>query len=177
MEIDFKQMIWSGILIVTGIILALVFNSFGLAHAFLPLHIPIMLGGFILAWPYAILVALITPILSSIVVSAPHFAYLWYMLPELITYALVINIMFRKNIKATFIKRVYLPLGVALIVGRLSASLFQAILIANNKSFVDFFSSVLIMGIPGIILQLILIPLILYILSKSNLIESSFQKS
>lgn len=176
MEIDFKQMIWSGILIITGIILVLIFNSFGLVHAFLPLHIPIMLGGFILAWPYAILVALITPILSSIVVSAPHFAYLWYMLPELITYALVINIMFSKNNKAPFLKRIYLPLTIAMIVGRLSASLFQAILVANSKGLVTFFSSVLVMGIPGIILQLILIPLILYILSKSNLIESSFQK-
>lgn len=176
MEIDFKQMIWSGILIVTGIILALVFNSFGLAHTFLPLHIPIMLGGFILAWPYAILVALITPILSTIVVSAPHFAYLWYMLPELITYALVINIMFAKNSKAPFLKRIYLPLSIAIIVGKLSASLFQAILIANNKSFVDFFSSVLVMGIPGIILQLVLIPLVLYILSKANLIENNFQR-
>lgn len=174
MEIDFKQMIWSGILIVSGIILVLIFNSFGSVRTFLPLHIPIMLGGFILAWPYAILVALITPILSSVFVGAPPFAYLWYMLPELITYALVINIMFAKNIKAAFLKRIYLPLAIAMIVGRLSASLFQAILIANSKGLVAFFSNVLITGLPGILLQLILIPLIIYGLSKANLIESHF---
>jgi len=172
-SLDVKKMVWSSLLVALGILLPILFRSIGAGSTFLPMHLPILLAGFILPLPFAIAVAAITPLLSSIFSGMPPYPFLLYMIPELVTYALVISLMYNKNIKAPFIKRIYLPLGIAMIIGRLTASLFQAILLANSIDIIVFFSSTIITCVPGIILQLIVIPIILYSFIKAGFIEGS----
>lgn len=174
-NLDTKQMLWAGLLMVVGIILQVVFHSMGVASVILPMHIPILLSGFILSWPFAISVAFLTPLLSAILTGMPPLANLLYMVPELVTYAIVISIMFKENDKAPFIKRIYLPLLIAMIIGRIIASFFQAVLFANSQGLIAFFASSIVNGFPGIVLQLIIIPLILYGLIKGKFIEGSIR--
>jgi len=169
--LDIKQIIWAILLVVIGIILSIIFHAIGSCKAFLPMHITVMLGGFILSWPYAIAVALITPLLNWIFTGSPPFSGLLYMIPELVTYTIVINALYRRNENALFMKRVYLPLLIAMILGRLTASLFQAVLFANSVGLIAFFASTIIIGFPGIILQLIIIPGVMYGLAKAKFIE------
>ena len=67
-----KQITTSGILIAVGIILPLVFHTFALGGpVFLPMHIPILLGGFLLTPLFAVLVGLATPLLSCFLTGTP----------------------------------------------------------------------------------------------------------
>ena len=134
-----------------GVLLPLLFHLLGNASVFLPMHIPIMIGGFILSWPYALAVAILTPLLNCIFTGMPGPIYLLYMIPELVAYTLIINILFRKNEKKHHsLKKVYLTLGISIIIGRMISSLFQAIFIANNQDMISFFAASLITGLPGI---------------------------
>ena len=53
-----------------GLVLPVIFHFFGLGSAFLPMHIPVLLSGFILPTPYAAAVGAITPFLSCILFLA-----------------------------------------------------------------------------------------------------------
>ena len=138
-SLDRRNVIWAVILIIIGVLFSMFCHLFGNGSVLLPMHIPVMLAGFLLLWPYAIAVAIIIPLLSNIFSGTPQLFYLLYMIPEFITYTLLTNILFRKNYGAPFLKNVFVTLGIAIIVGRLISSLFQAIFIVNNQGIIEFF--------------------------------------
>ena len=136
----------------------------------LPMHIPVFLCAFICGWKYSVPMSFILPLLRTVLFSRPK------MYPdaiaiafELAVYALVAGIIFgvfsKKDLKA-----VYVSMLSAMILGRVVRILVQMALLGLKGeifTFVAVFSSVVITGIPGIILQLIAVPLILFILKRN----------
>ena len=67
-----KNLVISAILIAIGFILPILFHTFGLlGPIFLPMHLSVLMGGFLLLPHEALLVGIATPILSSIFTGMP----------------------------------------------------------------------------------------------------------
>lgn len=163
------NMILSALFIALGIILPMAFHSLGMAGSiFLPMHIPVLLCGFICGWRYGILAGIITPLLSSIFTGMPPLYPIGIsMCFELATYGGMAGFLSSKT------NTIVSLLG-AMIAGRASAALATIILLGlTGKSFVlpAFLTSTFVTAIPGIIIQLILIPAIVLGLKKSNILN------
>ncbi len=161
----------SGLFIAIGIILPIVFHAIGQGTVFLPMHIPVILGGFILSLPFALSVGIITPILSSVLTGMPPvFPVLPFMVFELATYGLVTSFLYRR-LKLN----VYVSLIGAMITGRIVATIVVWILInfffATLPNPLVWVVGTVTAGIPGIVVQLALIPVLVLALDRLNFIK------
>lgn len=153
-----KELTLAAILIALGIIIPMFTHYIAAGNVLLPMHIPVLIAGFVLKPRYAVLVGVLTPILSSVLTGMPPtFPMLPIMVFELATYALVASILRQKlNLN------IYLILIISLICGRIVATIVVFILIAKfNAPFpsaIVFITNSISTGIIGIIIQLIIIP-------------------
>ncbi len=153
-----KELIVSGFFVAMGIVLPMMFHAVGLGSTFLPMHIPVLIGGYFLDMPYALVVGVITPILSFILTGMPPaFPVLPYMIFELAVYGAMTSIFYRKIGKNPYISLVF-----AMICGRIAAGIVVSILAllfaAKLPGPITFMIGAIVQGLPGIIIQLIFIP-------------------
>jgi uncharacterized membrane protein len=144
-----------------AIILPIGFHAFGLGgRAFLPMHIPVLLAGFIVGPLAGVIVGMLAPLLSFALTGMPPSYAVPLMSLELPIYGLIAGL-FYNRLKIN----IYIVLIVAMIVGRImfGLGLFVLGLIINLPyDAAAFFSSggAIITGLPGIAIQLLIIPLI-----------------
>lgn len=168
-----KQLVLSGVFIAIGIVLPMVFHMFqGGGTAFLPMHIPVLLAGFFLSVPYALAVGVLTPILSSVFTGMPPiFPVLPFMICELATYGVMASILSRK-----YKLNVYISLIGSMVVGRIAAGaavwVLASFFAAKLPSPTIFIAGAVTKGIPGIVIQLVIIPVIIIALKKSNKLDT-----
>ncbi|MBO7698472.1 MAG: ECF transporter S component [Erysipelotrichaceae bacterium] len=128
-----------------------------------PMHFPIMLCGFVCGPQFGAIVGFICPLLRSILFNMPvMYPSAIGMAFELMTYGLVTGLLSEKLGTDSY-KNIYLTLIIAMIAGRLVWGLAQIVLLGikgNSFTFSAFMSGALINAVPGIILQLIMIPFI-----------------
>ena len=93
-----KQLILSGLFIAFGIILPMCFHVFNMGGSiFLPMHIPVLISGFLLGPICGAIVGVITPILSSFLTGMPPvLPTMPIMALELCGYGIVSGILFSK---------------------------------------------------------------------------------
>lgn len=164
-----KKLVYGGLLIALGVILPQLFHVFGQSAGkmFLPMHIPVLLAGLLLGPYYAMGAAVLIPIASSLITGMPPVPMLYFMLFELVTYGLVAGMLADKI-------NIYLNLIITLICGRIvyGLSLVCAVSIFGmNFPFANtaaFFGGI-VTGLPGIAIQLLFIPLIMFALKKGGL--------
>lgn len=140
----------------------------------LPMHIPVLLCGFVCGWQYGLVVGFITPLLRSMIFSTPPmFPIAVSMAFELAAYGFVTGFLYprlKKNVAMN-----YVTLIVAMICGRLIWGLVRMVLLGIRGTafnFTIFMTGAFTNAFPGIIIQLILIPLLLKILNKTNVLEN-----
>jgi hypothetical protein len=165
-----REITASGLFTAIGVLLPVIFHALGLGSAFLPMHIPALMAGFILSVPYAAAVGAATPLLSSLMTGMPPaFPVMPYMVFELAAYASVVSILRRK-----FKLNPYLSLIVSMAAGRAVSGIAVWILTvvfgAQLPGPLVFVSGAVVTGLPGIILQLVVIPPLIMILYKKNMI-------
>ena len=136
-----------------------------------PMHFPIFLCGYICGWKYGGIVGFICPLLRSVLFGMPvMYPSAIGMAFELMTYGIVSGLLSEKfGTKPLW--RVYLSLIPAMLIGRLVWGLAQIVLLGINGgafTFNAFMAGVFINAVPGIILQLIIIPLIVGNVSLSD---------
>ena len=154
----------TGMLIAVGIILPFA-TSHGLGmsgNVLLPMHIPVLLCGLLCGASYGAICGIILPLLNSALTGMPP---LYPMLPimtfELMTYGLISGLMFNNTRLGKIRLGVYPSLLTAMICGRIIYGLVFAILFFINRDLKALSAwGAVITGIPGIIIQLILIPCI-----------------
>ena len=138
-----------------------------------PMHFPVFLCALICGWKYGVIVGFIAPLLRSVLFGMPPlYPTAFAMAFELATYGFVAGWLYER-FKAKKVLGVYIAMVPAMIIGRLVWGLVDAIclgLAGSSLTLSVFISSILISSIPGIILQLILIPLIMYALDKAHLV-------
>ena len=165
----------------TKLVLAALFLSIGLVlplltsqikeigDTLLPMHIPVMLCGLLCGANYGFLVGLILPFLRSFLFGMPPmYPNAVWMASELATYGIVIGVIYHK-IKTDGFKRIYISLLSAMLAGRIIWGIAKKILFGlNGKSFAfaAFITGGFVDALPGIIVQLILIPIIIRTIEK-----------
>lgn len=121
----------------------------------LPMHIPVFLCSLVCGWKYGAIVGFILPIMRSMLFSMPiMFPTAVAMAFELLTYGLVTGILYERSNKKQ-IRDVYIPLVTAMIAGRGVWGIVNCIVLGIET---DFWAVAFVNGVPGIILQLILVP-------------------
>ncbi len=172
-----KKMVFAGVLLAMGIILPQIFHLSGIPNAgavFLPMHIPVILSGFILGPVYGAIIGILCPTVSMLLTSMPSFARLPYMICELVAYGAFAGLFFytlklRRKSYGTV-----LSLIIAMILGRLfyGVSLYLTLNLfgVKNGGFEAAITATTV-GAPGIVMQLLIIPIIVYAIDKGGYID------
>ena len=165
-----KDMSLSAMFIALGIVLPFVtMNIPEIGNMLLPMHIPVLLSGFILGPIYGMIVGFVTPLLRSVMFGAPIFYPKAIVMSfELLTYGLIsglfYHIIFNRRSKLI---NIYISLILAMIFGRVTYCIVQSIIglvNMNEFTFKVFVTEAIINAITGIIIQLIIIPIIIKLL-------------
>lgn len=136
-----------------------------------PMHIPVLLCGFFCHWPWALMVGLVAPVLRSVLFGMPPmFPVAVCMSFELATYGVVSGLLSRALPRKKW--SVYVALLGAMVAGRLvwgAARFLCAGLDPSAFGFAAFFAGAVTTAIPGIIVQILLIPVLVLALRKQNI--------
>ena len=128
-----------------------------------PMHLPVLLCGFICGPRYAAIVGFICPLLRSVLFNMPiMYPSAIGMAFELMTYGLISGLLSEKWGNRSY-RDIYAALIIAMIAGRVIWGIAQIVLLGikgNTFTMSAFLSGAILNAIPGIILQLILIPLL-----------------
>ena len=135
-----------------------------------PMHIPALLCGFFCGWPWGLMVGFVAPVLRSVTFGMPPmFPVAICMAFELATYGAVSGALYQKLPKKK--SSIYVALLVAMVVGRLvwGAAQFVCLgLTGSSFTMSAFWAGAVASAIPGIIVQIILIPILVMALERHN---------
>ena len=137
-----------------------------------PMHLPVLLAGFLCGPWWALAVGFIAPLLRNLLFGMPPIVTAIAMSFELATYGLVCGILYnmlRKNVL-----NVYISLVAAMIAGRVVWGIVMLIISGATNSVFGwgvFVSGAVLNALPGIALQIILIPVIVMALRKAKIIK------
>ncbi len=170
-----KEISLSAMFIAMGIIIPLAAgHAIGLpGTVLLPMHFSVFIAAMLLGPKYGALIGFITPILSCLLTGMPNTTFVFIMTAELTTYGLVAGFLCK-----TKKLNVYPSLLISMIIGRVAyaISLFGLYNIFGFEKFGKIASvfTAISTGIPGIILQIIIVPLVVLQLRKviENVINS-----
>jgi len=177
-----KKTVITAMLIAAGIVLPLVFHMIpaGLAgRVLLPMHIPILIAGLIVGPFYGFFAGLITPLLSSMTTGMPPAGLAVYrMMVELSVYGAVAGFFMRFIYTRRLAVDLYISLIAAMLLGRVAAGLAQAVVLFGGTYAVGLWAAAYFTtSIPGIILQLLVIPGIIMALERGRFIPARYPKS
>jgi niacin transporter len=167
-----KKMVIAALLVALGVILPMAFHFIPNAgRVFLPMHIPILLCGIICGLPYGPAAGIVTPLLSSLITGMPAAAMLPSMLCELAAYGAASAVLMRyARIESAFAK-VYVSLIGAMLFGRVFyGALNSFVFSAGSYSMQVWLAAAFITALPGVAIQITVIPAIVAVLRKAKLI-------
>ena len=166
---DVKKLTYSALFLALAFVLPFLTGQipqFG--NMLCPMHIPVLLCGFICGGPWGAIVGAITPLLRSVTLGMPPmFPTAVCMAVELAVYGLVSGLMYKVLPKTK--ASVYISLVVAMIAGRATwgVAMFSCLGFDTAKVGFDMIiASTVTASIPGIILQIVLIPIIVFTVEK-----------
>lgn len=149
----------TGLFIAAGIVLPMGFHAVGAGKAFLPMHIPVILSGIYLDWPYGLIVGALTPLLSGVMTGMPPFPMAFTMMAELPIYAVVSNLAYHRLRLGSF-GAVFAAASAGRIAYGMAAALLFPVLGLPKVPLFYPVTGGLLSGLPGVALQLVMIPLI-----------------
>ena len=177
-QMTLRKTVLAAIFLAIGLILPFITMQIpAVGNMLCPMHIPVLLGGFILGWPYGLIVGFITPLFRSIIFGMPM------MMPnavcmafELAAYGFVAGFLSNKMRKD--MKSLYIVLIAAMLIGRIVWGLVSAIiftLIGAEFTWKLFFMGGFVNAVPGILIQLILIPVLVNRLYAAGVVRPAYQ--
>lgn len=174
MKNNIKKLVISAMLLALGIVLPFLTGQLQqIGNMLLPMHIPVMLCGLICGWQYGIAIGFITPLMRSFLFGMPHFyPNAVAMALELAAYGFVIGFLYNRA-RWQCIRSLYRCMIAAMLCGRAVWGIAQVILLGigeNGFTFGAFITGAFLNAIPGIVLQLILIPMIMLALDRTHLV-------
>ena len=141
--------------------------------ALCPMHIPVLLCGFLCGWPWGLAVGVIAPLFRSLTLGMPPlFPTAACMAVELAVYGAVAGLMHRLLPKKK--PYIYVSLLTAMLAGRLvwGAAMYLALGISGGAfTFSAFLSGALLGALPGIAVQLVLVPLLVMVLDDPRVLK------
>ena len=145
-----------------------------IGNMMLPMHIPVLLCGLICGWQYGAVLGFVLPLLRYLIFGMPVlFPTGAAMAFELMTYGLVIGLVYSLS-RWKCIISLYRALIAAMIAGRIVWAAVQMILLGvSGGAFTMkmFLAGAFFNAVPGIIIQLVLIPTVMIALGRTGLVH------
>lgn len=136
-----------------------------------PMHIPVILCGFICGAPWGTAVGIIAPLLRSLTLGMPVlFPNAVSMAFELGTYGFFSGFLYNKLPQKKIY--IYVTLIISMLAGRLVWGFVQFSLLGFDMTkfgFAAFIAGAFTNAIPGIILQIVLIPVLIMVIKKVSI--------
>ncbi len=199
-----RRLTYGGLLLAIGIVLPQVFHLTGgpaSGATFLPMHIPVLIAGLLLGPVYGLILGAVTPVCSFLITAMPVAARLPFMMVELAIYGWVCGFLYHtaglsrlrlpgdsrrpedtppgRSI-ASRLTGLYVSLILAMIAGRVVYALSLLImgrLFGLEKADPAAVLTAVATGIVGIVIQLLVIPPIIFALQKGGLTYGLTRKS
>ncbi len=135
-----------------------------------PMHIPVLLCGFVCGAPWGAAVGIAAPLLRSVTLGMPVlFPNAVSMAFELCVYGSVSGLLY--NILPKKKGYIYLSLVISMISGRIVWGIVQFVLLGFDMTkfpFSAFIAGAFTNAVPGIILQIALVPVVVMVIEKVN---------
>ena len=139
----------------------------------LPMHIPVLLCGFLCGWQWGLAVGFLAPLLRFLLFGMPPlFPTGVAMAFELLTYGALTGALYRLLPKK--VPYLYVTLLAAMIAGRAVWGLVRFMIAGLTQTafpFSAFFAGAVANAVPGIVLQIVLIPPLVLALRKAGLMR------
>lgn len=143
-----------------------------------PMHLPVLLAGFVCGGPLAAVIGFAAPLLRFLMFGMPQIYPAGIAMAfELMTYGFVSGVLYRDVFRKRSAASVYASLLIAMTAGRAVWGAVRLVLAgiggqAGAFTFAAFISGAVTSAVPGILVQLILIPAIVLSLKRAKLIEA-----
>ena len=170
MQTRLRKAVAAAVFLAVGMVLPLLTMQIKeIGDTLLPMHLPVLLCGFLCGAQYGGTVGLLLPFLRGAVFGMPPlYPNAVWMAVELATYGLVAGLLYARCRRKT-LGQVYLCLIAAQLAGRVAWGLAKTLLLGlAGKPFtlMMFLSGGFVDALPGIILQILLIPPVVHLLSR-----------
>lgn len=156
-------------------------GSLNLGTLLSPMHLPVLLCGLACGWPYGLACGIFGPLLSSLLTNMPGWGYLPTMMVELALYGLISGILIQLVHTGRLMVDLYISLIAAMLAGRIITGIMRALIFAPRAggaySLNAWATGYFVSSFPGIILQLILLPVLYMALQRAKLIPSRYQRT
>ena len=162
-SISTKNIVLSGLFLALCIVLPFLTGQIPeIGSMLLPMHLPVLLCGFICGWPFGLVVGAVAPMFPTAVAMAF----------ELAVYGLVSGLLYKLLPKKN--AYIFVALIAAMLAGRIVWGGVSYILYGIGGTAFTweiFMSGAILKALPGIAVQIVLIPLLVIALRKVKLIE------
>ena len=169
-----RKLVLSGMFLALALVLPFLTGQIPeIGSMLLPMHLPVMIAGFVCGAPYAAAIGFIAPFLRFVLFGMPPvFPTGTSMAIEMCVYGLTAGFMYKALPKKT--PSVYVSLIVSMIAGRIAWGIAQYVFLMTKGSaftMTAFMAGAFVNAWPGIVLQIVLVPVIVVALNKAKLIK------
>lgn len=172
-----KKLVFAAACAALCLVLPMAFHAIPNAgQVILPMHIPVLLCGLVCGWPYGGICGIIGPLLSSVLTGMPPAAMLPSMMVECCVYGFTSGLLMKYVRTGKPVSDLYIALVSAMIEGRVVAGFAKALIFTPGVAPFAWVTTSLITGIPGIVIQLVLMPLVVTALTRARLIPNRYPK-
>ena len=172
---NIKRMTLSALCIALCVVVPMAFHVIPNAGTvMLPMHIPVLLCGLVCGWQYGLLCGILGPLVSSVLTGMPPAAMLPGMMVECGMYGCVGGLMMEYIHTGSLYADLYISLPVAMLMGRVISGIVKALILTPGLSFTAWATASFVTALPGISIQLILLPTLIVALTRAGLIPGRY---
>ncbi len=167
-----RHLVFSALCAALCVVLPLALHAIPRAgNVLLPMHIPVLLCGLACGPLWGLGCGVLGPVLSSLITGMPVPAYLPGMMLELAAYGLAAGLLVRVIRTGRPLLDLYVAMVLAMLAGRIVYGAANALFLrAGDYSLQIWLTSAFVTGLPGIAVQLVLIPGVVRALQKAHIL-------
>ncbi len=170
MKTNTRNLTLSGLFLAIALTLPyLLGNLPQMGSAFLPMHIPVLLCGFVCGWPWGLAIGFVSPLLRFALAQMPPITTAIPMAFELAAYGALTGLLYRRLPKT--VPCLYASLIGAMLGGRVAWGIVRWVMMASGVEFgfQAFLTGAFAFALPGIVIQIVLIPILILALRRARL--------
>lgn len=162
-----RELALAGLMGALGLLLPIAFHALGWGGpVFLPMHLPVVVAGFLVSPALSVSLGLVVPLLSSVLTGMPPIA------PP-VAPLMALELAAKAGVASLLYRSLRLPLWVALSLAIIAdwivltlAAWLAAGFFAIKASPIHYVAAAIAIGLPGTILQLVVVPLTILSIEK-----------
>lgn len=160
-----RNVVYAGVCIAIGLILPTLLGGIQNINSLLsPMHIPVLVSGFLCGPIIGAFVGFVTPLLRSVLFSMPPMAVAIPMAFELMVYGIATGVLFKLLPKTNLF--IFVNVFISMILGRVFYAIVVTLLGSQQEAFFVYLVSFLTGAIITMVLHFIIVPPIIIILKR-----------